>query len=120
METAHQGRAGGRDARAAGVVNVGGEWYYDDYAPGRGVASLGVDNGAPTPPAGGDRRRADEPGAAAAPKSATASSTCSATERVQSAANSSGCPACRVASRDRLPKNSRRVLVSTQARPSCW
>jgi penicillin-binding protein 1A len=34
----------------AGIVNVGGEWYYDDYAPGRGVAALGVDTG-PTPPA---------------------------------------------------------------------
>ncbi|SFM19089.1 penicillin-binding protein 1A [Variovorax sp. OV329] len=28
---------------ASGVVNVGGEWYFDDYAPGRGVASLGVE-----------------------------------------------------------------------------
>ena len=27
----------------AGVVNVGGEWYYDDFGPGRGVSSLGVD-----------------------------------------------------------------------------
>jgi penicillin-binding protein 1A len=34
----------------AGVVSVGGEWYYDDYAPGRGVSSLGVDTPA-TPPA---------------------------------------------------------------------
>jgi penicillin-binding protein 1A len=33
----------------SGVVNVGGEWYYDDYAPGRGVATLGVEAG-PTPP----------------------------------------------------------------------
>jgi penicillin-binding protein 1A len=24
-----------------GVVQVEGEWYYDDYAPGRGIASLG-------------------------------------------------------------------------------
>ena len=30
-------------APASGVVNVGGEWYFDDYAPGRGVAALGVD-----------------------------------------------------------------------------
>jgi penicillin-binding protein 1A len=32
----------------AGVVQVEGEWYYDDYAPGRGIASLGgnVDAGA--------------------------------------------------------------------------
>lgn len=27
----------------AGVVQVEGEWYYDDYAPGRGIASLGVE-----------------------------------------------------------------------------
>ncbi|WP_309901013.1 penicillin-binding protein 1A [Variovorax soli] len=33
-----------------GVVNVGGEWYYDDYAPGRGVANLGIEAG-PTPSA---------------------------------------------------------------------
>jgi penicillin-binding protein 1A len=31
----------------AGVVKVDGEWYYDDYAPGRGIASLGLDTGAP-------------------------------------------------------------------------
>jgi penicillin-binding protein 1A len=37
-------------APPSGVVNVGGEWYYDDYAPGRGVASLGVDT-APAAPA---------------------------------------------------------------------
>ncbi|WP_454904469.1 penicillin-binding protein 1A [Variovorax gossypii] len=30
-------------APPAGIVNVGGEWYYDDYAPGRGVATLGVE-----------------------------------------------------------------------------
>ncbi|MGO4393554.1 penicillin-binding protein 1A [Variovorax sp. M-6] len=28
---------------ADGVVQVDGEWYFDDYAPGRGVASLGLD-----------------------------------------------------------------------------
>ena len=26
-----------------GVVQIGGEWYYDDFTPGRGVASLGID-----------------------------------------------------------------------------
>jgi penicillin-binding protein 1A len=35
----------------AGIVSVGGEWYYDDYAPGRGVASLGVESSAPVAPA---------------------------------------------------------------------
>ncbi|RZL68559.1 MAG: penicillin-binding protein 1A [Variovorax sp.] len=34
----------------AGIVNVSGEWYFDDYAPGRSVASLGLDT-APAAPA---------------------------------------------------------------------
>jgi penicillin-binding protein 1A len=36
-----------------GVVNVGGEWYYDEYARGGGVANLGggapAENGSPVP-----------------------------------------------------------------------
>ncbi len=51
-------------------------------------------------------------------KNATASSISSATDR-QPAANSKGWPAWALASRDRLPKNSSPVLVSTHARPSC-
>jgi penicillin-binding protein 1A len=39
-----------RPRRRQGIVNVGGEWYYDDYAPGRGVASLGVEAAAPVAP----------------------------------------------------------------------
>lgn len=35
-------------APSSGLVNVGGEWYFDDYAPGRGVTSLGVET-APSP-----------------------------------------------------------------------
>jgi penicillin-binding protein 1A len=50
METAIKGVPVAEVPAPPGVVNVGGEWYYDDYAPGRGVAVLGVDNG-PTPPA---------------------------------------------------------------------
>ncbi len=50
METAIKGVPVAEVPSPAGVVNVGGEWYYDDYAPGRGVASLGVESG-PTPPA---------------------------------------------------------------------
>lgn len=30
-----------------GVVNVGGEWYYEEYANGMGVASLGLEEHAP-------------------------------------------------------------------------
>ena len=29
-----------------GVVNVGGEWFYDEYAGGAGIAKLGLNNGA--------------------------------------------------------------------------
>ena len=50
METAIKGVPVAEVPAPSGVVNVGGEWYYDDYAPGRGVASLGVESG-PTPPA---------------------------------------------------------------------
>ena len=27
----------------AGVVNVNGEWYYEEYAAGTGITSLGID-----------------------------------------------------------------------------
>jgi penicillin-binding protein 1A len=37
-----------------GVVNVGGEWYYEEYARGPGVGSLGMDpNSVPVPPDSG-------------------------------------------------------------------
>lgn len=32
-----------------GVVNVGGEWYYDEYAQGSGVSSLGLEEQQPAP-----------------------------------------------------------------------
>ena len=32
-----------------GLVKVEGEWYYDDYAPGRGISSLGVEASAVAP-----------------------------------------------------------------------
>jgi penicillin-binding protein 1A len=39
-----------------GVLNVGGEWYYDEYAKGGGVSSLGLeDKAAPTPPSEEER-----------------------------------------------------------------
>ena len=46
-----------------GVVNVGGEWYFEEYARGAGVSSVGLDEKAPA--------RADRGGAQ------FASSTCS-------------------------------------------
>ena len=50
METAIKGVPVAELTAPPGVVQVGGEWYYDDFAPGRGVASLGTDT-APAPPA---------------------------------------------------------------------
>ena len=49
METAIKGVPVAEVPAPPGVVNVGGEWYFDDYAPGRGVASLGVDTTATQP-----------------------------------------------------------------------
>ena len=33
-----------------GVLNVGGEWIYDEFAHGNGVASVGLEERAPAPP----------------------------------------------------------------------
>jgi penicillin-binding protein 1A len=43
MRAALQGVPVKLPAAPDGVVQVDGEWYFDDYAPGRGVASLGFD-----------------------------------------------------------------------------
>ncbi|MEJ8820679.1 penicillin-binding protein 1A [Variovorax humicola] len=51
MESALKGVPVAELPAPAGVVNVGGEWYFDDYAPGRGVSSLGVDSGSSPAPA---------------------------------------------------------------------
>jgi penicillin-binding protein 1A len=52
MQTALKGVPVSKIAEPAGVVNIDGEWYFDDFAPGRGVASLGVENAeAPAVPA---------------------------------------------------------------------
>ncbi|HEU4459183.1 MAG TPA: penicillin-binding protein 1A [Methylibium sp.] len=41
---------------AEGLMNVGGEWYYEEHGPGHGVASLGLDVQAP-PAATEDERK---------------------------------------------------------------
>ena len=28
----------------AGVINVGGDWYYEEFGPGKGVSSLGLND----------------------------------------------------------------------------
>ena len=36
-----------------GLLNQGGEWYYEEYARGAGVSSVGMREAAPSPPEGG-------------------------------------------------------------------
>jgi penicillin-binding protein 1A len=53
METALKGVPIMEPAAPEGLVNVGGEWYYEEYARGNGVGSLGLTGGDVT--AGTDR-----------------------------------------------------------------
>nr|WP_297357542.1 penicillin-binding protein 1A [uncultured Caldimonas sp.] len=39
-----------------GLVNVGGEWFYDEFTRGAGVASLGLDDQLPAAPSEDERR----------------------------------------------------------------
>ena len=36
----------------SGVVNVGGEWYYEEYARGAGISSVGISSAPPAPDGG--------------------------------------------------------------------
>ena len=38
-----------------GVVTLNGEWFYEEYARGAGVSSLGLDEKAPAPPSEDER-----------------------------------------------------------------
>ncbi|WP_256354235.1 penicillin-binding protein 1A [Variovorax sp. dw_308] len=51
METALKGVPVAALTAPEGVANVDGNWYFDDFTPGHGVASLGLDAATPTPPA---------------------------------------------------------------------
>ncbi|MDP3606026.1 MAG: penicillin-binding protein, partial [Polaromonas sp.] len=42
MESALKGVPVKEPTAPEGVINVGGEWYYDEYARGAGVSSLGM------------------------------------------------------------------------------
>jgi penicillin-binding protein 1A len=55
METALKGVPVMEPSAPEGVVNIGGEWYYEEYARGGGVSNLGgtsVDSGTTTPTPG--------------------------------------------------------------------
>ncbi|HZF83795.1 MAG TPA: penicillin-binding protein 1A [Burkholderiaceae bacterium] len=47
MQTALKGVPVAELPPPPGVVQVGGEWYFDDYTPGRAVSTLGVEAAAP-------------------------------------------------------------------------
>src|SRR5690606_30835406 len=38
-----------------GVVNIGGEWYYEEYAPGSGISSVGLEDKLSAPPSEEER-----------------------------------------------------------------
>ena len=59
METALKGVPVAEIPPPEGVINVGGEWYYDEYARGSGVSSLGMD--APVAPDSQPARQALPP-----------------------------------------------------------
>jgi penicillin-binding protein 1A len=56
METALKGVPVMEPAAPEGLVNVNGEWYYEEYARGNGVGSLGLSGGEPAAN-GGDAPR---------------------------------------------------------------
>jgi penicillin-binding protein 1A len=39
-----------------GVINVGGDWVYEEYAHGAGISSLGLDEKTPAPPTEEERK----------------------------------------------------------------
>ena len=64
METALKGVPVMEPAAPEGVMNVGGEWFYDEYVRGAGVSSLGLDSASPqsgappqAPPVPDERKR---------------------------------------------------------------
>ena len=50
MSVALKGRPEIEPLPPEGVVNIGGEWYYDEYVQGGGVSSLGLEDSLPTAP----------------------------------------------------------------------
>jgi len=55
MSTVLKGVPVQEPAPPEGVVNVGGEWFYEEYARGSGVSSVGLDEKSPTAPSEEER-----------------------------------------------------------------
>ena len=56
MTQALKGLAVKEASAPEGVVNVGGDWIYDEYAQGAGVGSLGLEEKTPAPPTEEERK----------------------------------------------------------------
>jgi penicillin-binding protein 1A len=67
MQTALKGVPIMEPSAPEGVVNVAGEWYYDEYAPGKGVSSLGLGSTPSDSPAPATTSPSPTPGPAPAP-----------------------------------------------------
>ena len=55
MSTVLKGVPVQEPAPPEGVVNIGGEWFYEEYARGSGVSSVGLEEKAPTAPSEEER-----------------------------------------------------------------
>ncbi len=55
MQTALKGVPVSEPSPPEGLVNVGGEWYYEEYARGAGVGSLGLEEKVPETPSEEER-----------------------------------------------------------------
>lgn len=56
MSVALKGVPVSEPAPPEGLINVAGEWYYEEYAPGNGVASIGLDTPAAPAPTEEERK----------------------------------------------------------------
>lgn len=56
MSQALKGVAGDEPTAPAGLVRVGNDWIYEEYASGAGIVSLGLDEQAPAPPTESERK----------------------------------------------------------------
>jgi penicillin-binding protein 1A len=80
MEAALKGVPVFEPTAPEGVVNVGGEWYYEEYARGSGVSSLGLEDKSAPGPDGQPAKQAMPP----ADEEETAFWTCSGTDAKRS------------------------------------
>ncbi|MEP7056231.1 MAG: penicillin-binding protein, partial [Caldimonas sp.] len=57
MKTALKGVPIQEPSAPEGLVNMNGEWYYEEYTRGTGVSSVGLEDKPPPPPASNDEER---------------------------------------------------------------